>query len=315
MKLIVINSFGPMGSTLVSGLLEHYGFLNFPLRKLGLHDYLTKKRKLNDNFLKYRFKKIMSDYSIPQKSGGVSVLDRDNRPLIKKIDLNIVNEEMNDFQNKSFSSIKDMYFEAFSIFNKSLKYKAENKNFLGVIELTNDIYKYEFHNLSELYKKEFEEVYFINIRRNFLSWLNSFVSQYYSHKKISLRNLLFRLSNVKKNFNKYETSLNKFDGALEISFDDIFIPNNYIIKKKIEKFLNIESNFEMEKQNYDLYGAITGFKKAFTKHDDNHFFLPKTFNILYKKIGKFYFKNIFLDLILDIIFQLVYLLGYIRFKR
>ena len=50
MKLIVINSFGPMGSTVVSKSIEHYGFLNLPLRKLGLNDYLAGIRDLNDDF-------------------------------------------------------------------------------------------------------------------------------------------------------------------------------------------------------------------------------------------------------------------------
>ena len=35
-KLIVINSIGPMGSSVLSALLEHYGILNFPIRKRGL---------------------------------------------------------------------------------------------------------------------------------------------------------------------------------------------------------------------------------------------------------------------------------------
>jgi hypothetical protein len=314
MKLIVINSLGPMGSTLISSLVEHYGYLNFPLRKLGVHDYLSKKRKLEDNYLKNKFISLMKRYNEVQKLGGVSVLDRKNRPLIKKIDLNLVNKEINNFQKKNFESLKEMYFEAFFIFNKSLKYKLPIKHPLGAIELTNDIYKYQDCDLQYLYKKEFNEVYFINIRRDFLSWLNSFVSQYYSYPGLNLRSVFFKLSNVKKNFNSYENSLNKFKNSLNIYFDEMFIPNNLNLKYKIENYLNLKSNFDMEKMNYDLYGGLTDFKKAFTKHDDNHFFLPKTFHYLYKKLGKFYFKNIFLDLFLDIIFQLVYLIGYIKFK-
>ena len=76
-----------------------------------------------------------------------------------------------------------MYFESFLLFNKAL-YKSCNKNPLGVIELTTDIDKYQSQNLQKLYKREFKDVYFINIRRDFLSWLNSFVSQYYAYSKL-----------------------------------------------------------------------------------------------------------------------------------
>lgn len=315
MKLIVINSFGPMGSTVVSSLIEHYGFLNLPLRKLGLNDYLVGTRDLNDDFLKKKLLNTLKNFNKPQKMGGISVLDRDNRLLDRKIKIDIIERELNKFFEKKFTSIKDMYFESFLLFNKALVYKSCNKNPLGVIELTTDIEKYQSQNLQKLYKREFKDVYFINIRRDFLSWLNSFVSQYYAYPKLKVRNFFFRLSNVKRNFKNYEKSLKEFENALNINFDEIFIPNNLNLKRRIEYFINVKSDFDLEKSNYDLYGGITDYKKTFTKHDDNYYFLPKIFHTLYKKIGNYYFKNILSDLILDFIFQLLYLFGYFKYKN
>ena len=43
-KLVVISSFGPMGSTVVASIVEKFGYLNLPIRKMGLTDYLLKKK-------------------------------------------------------------------------------------------------------------------------------------------------------------------------------------------------------------------------------------------------------------------------------
>ncbi len=48
MEIIVINSFGPMGSTTVASILEKFGYLNVPVRKLHFSDYLIGKRKIDD---------------------------------------------------------------------------------------------------------------------------------------------------------------------------------------------------------------------------------------------------------------------------
>ena len=50
MKIVLVNSTGPMGSTVVGSLIEKFDFINIPLRKLGLHDYLVGMRDISDPF-------------------------------------------------------------------------------------------------------------------------------------------------------------------------------------------------------------------------------------------------------------------------
>jgi len=54
-KLIIINSIGPMGSSVLSALLEHYGILNFPIRKRGISLDIQNLRELeNQDLIKKR---------------------------------------------------------------------------------------------------------------------------------------------------------------------------------------------------------------------------------------------------------------------
>ena len=43
MKLIVLNSVGPMATSLVASIIEKYGYINLPIRKRQIHQYLLKK--------------------------------------------------------------------------------------------------------------------------------------------------------------------------------------------------------------------------------------------------------------------------------
>ena len=46
MKLVLINSFGPMGSTSLAAIVEKFGFQNIPLRKINLNETV-----LEDSFV------------------------------------------------------------------------------------------------------------------------------------------------------------------------------------------------------------------------------------------------------------------------
>ena len=53
MRLILINSFGPMASSVIASILEKFGYLNLPLRKRDFHEYLIKK-EASDPYFKMR---------------------------------------------------------------------------------------------------------------------------------------------------------------------------------------------------------------------------------------------------------------------
>ena len=47
MKLVVISSYGPMAASSLAALLEKFGFLNLPFRKIGLSEYIMGEREIN----------------------------------------------------------------------------------------------------------------------------------------------------------------------------------------------------------------------------------------------------------------------------
>ena len=88
MKLIVINSYGPMGSSIVASVIEKYGYINLPIRKTKLEEYVLNLRKINDPFFKNRMREVLDSLSSKRITGGVSVIDRDNNPPLIRIDKN-----------------------------------------------------------------------------------------------------------------------------------------------------------------------------------------------------------------------------------
>ena len=62
MKFIIIYSDGPMGSSVLAGLIEKYGFINLPFRKFFLSDYLMGEKSLEDKAMQHR--NFRANYSI-----------------------------------------------------------------------------------------------------------------------------------------------------------------------------------------------------------------------------------------------------------
>ena len=314
-KIVVINSFGPIGSTVIASIIEHLNYLNFhTMRKVGLNEYLINLKSLEDDFMKNNVIRKLSSFSENQITGGVSVLDRNKQSPKKRYDLNKVADELNVYKKKKYTSIKNLYFDSYEIFNKATIYKPKKNNPKGVIELTNNIYKIEASKLYENYTNEFETVFFINIKRNFINWLNSFASQYYSYPNLSRKNFFFRVSAILKQFKKYEEKVELFKG-LNIEFNEIFLPNTNLLLDKICNFLQEEKNLKWNDFEYDLYGSLKNYKETFTKFDDSVYFLPKIFFKIFNRLNKYYFKNFLIDFTLDVIFQIIYLIGYFNFKK
>jgi len=55
-SLVVINSWGPMGSSLLASLVEKWGYLNIPIRQTGLTEYLMGRRPLTDPAIRKNFR-------------------------------------------------------------------------------------------------------------------------------------------------------------------------------------------------------------------------------------------------------------------
>ena len=62
MRLILINSFGPMASSVIASICEKFGYLNLPIRKRNFHEYITKKRSLSDPYFKKETIRIFKSF-------------------------------------------------------------------------------------------------------------------------------------------------------------------------------------------------------------------------------------------------------------
>ena len=87
-----------------------------------------------------------------------------------------------------------------------------------------------------------------------MSWLNSLLSQRLLEKNRPLIPNIVKLSSRKRDYDNYLKDSLYYD-SLDLSFEDIFIPNTLNTIKKIEYFLkkNI-SKVILENEYFDLYG-------------------------------------------------------------
>ena len=88
-----------MGSSVVASIIEHLGFLNIPVRKLGLLDYLSNKIPKNSDYMINRFEKLVNKHSNFLVLGGVNVLDRNSNHSKKLIDKDKIIGKKNTYVN------------------------------------------------------------------------------------------------------------------------------------------------------------------------------------------------------------------------
>ena len=213
MKLIVINSHGPMGSTTLSAILEHFGFLTLPIRKVGLMEYLKGEYNLEDKFFQNRIVEIAHKFSKKRISRSRSMMESNENILLDEK----VIDEAKEFRNKKFNNFSDMYFEAYHLFHKHMIYKKK-KEYNGVIELSTNSFLYEPEEFYNLFKKNFSEVIFLNLDRDFENWLNSLMSQFFVRDNISIKNVIKKLSSIIGDYNRYQKYLNENKNSININF-------------------------------------------------------------------------------------------------
>ena len=76
MKVVVINSNGPMGSTVVGAILEQFGFLNLPIRRYGTERRLVYGQG-KDEAIVNKFIEVVEQHNKPMRLGGTSLEHRD----------------------------------------------------------------------------------------------------------------------------------------------------------------------------------------------------------------------------------------------
>lgn len=267
-RLLVLNSFGPMGSTLLAGLIEKFGYGNTPVRKLGLHAYLVGQTPLNAGDMQARLHETLFSHAKPGLRGGVSVLDRGDQAPKALTDVARAQEEFKILEATSFEKIQDLYMACRRVYDHSVCYKTLSNRPDWQIELTVDIHRYDPAILERRYLENFDTVHMIHLHRDFRGWINSLASQAFVHPDVINRVRFFpHLRHA--DYVLYERAVAALPG-LHINFDDLFDTPIEALARRIGDFLGLEGPaVDLRTEAYDLYGKIIPFQKAFTRFDDN----------------------------------------------
>ena len=265
MKLVVINSFGPMGASLLASLVEKWGYSNFPMR-LGpvLIEYLTGERDSSDPKIKAKFRQIFVSGSEHISRGGLSVVERDSGRRSQLLDLAAVVEELDTLDAVSFGSLAELYDAYRALYSRSIQYKPRLSLPGRHIELANGYEGYGKTDLETAFRKHFSNVVFFHLTRDRNEWIESRASQYMAHADGGRD---FRLGQAVDQYEGYIESISKLPGT-KIDFEELLIPNVRATIELITKVLAqppLLAYFESEK--FDIYGGISDYRQAFTKKD------------------------------------------------
>lgn len=270
-KVLVINSFGPMASTLLSGLMEKFGYTNVPLRKMGLHQYLMGKCALDSGYMQGRLATILREHSKKDLRGGVSVLDRDNQKPSALLDYRAVIERVNDIKAEN---VQDLYVQCRKLYYEAVIYKAIESNTDWHIEMTTDIHRYNHKALYEAYQEHFDEVKMIHLHRPLGGWMNSLASQAFVHPEIKQRIAFFPHLRY-ADYALYEEAVAAMPG-MHIQFDEFFDTPIEDLAAQISAFVDVPApSCDLRAEDYDMYGKIVPYEKAFKRFDDGKVFLSE----------------------------------------
>jgi hypothetical protein len=287
-RLVVVNSFGPMGSTLLSSLLEKLQFTNVPMRKYGLHRYLMDEKNLNSGYMQNRLHEILIEHSKPSLRGGVSVLDRNNQTPHALTDYERVKNKIEQINS---TSIQDLYYQCRNIYCDAVIYKRIESQRDWQIELTVDIHRFDAQTLYKKYQENFDDVRMIHLHRSFRGWINSLSSQAFLHPHLVNR-IKFFPHMRHADYMLYESAVAQMPG-MHIDFDEFFEKPIEDLAQQMADFLDVPPPIEnLRHASYDLFGKLQPYEVAFTKFDDNITFLQKnTLDYFSKSANNYRMQN------------------------
>lgn len=313
MKFVIIYSDGPMGSSVLAALIEKYGFINLPFRKFFLSDYLMGEKSLEDKAMQHRFLERINQLSNPEKSGGVSVLDRNKRPKIIRTK-KPSKEQIKSFLSYTPNDISSLITHCFEFANHFTIYKDKINKYNGII--LQEMPQFKFLSSSRQYEyvknlKALNKTTFFVMNRDFKTWCSSLLSQQDSTKSNLSKLKLISLEKLYKRW-VFIQNLTKMKDSIEINLNYILQPNTKKANTYISSQLGVKCiNFNYLKKNkFDLYGSILNFEDSFIPADQS--FINS--NILAKKILKAYCKYPFLiRIFLNYFFNLIRMMRFFRF--
>ena len=122
MRFLIIYSDGPTGSSSLASLLEKYGFINLPFRKFNLSQYVMGVKSLSDKTMQLKFLDRIDKLSVPARSGGVSVNDRNRRKEIIRTN-KPTKKEIDEFLSFEPSNLESLISHCFLFTSKFIIYK------------------------------------------------------------------------------------------------------------------------------------------------------------------------------------------------
>jgi len=311
-KFIVIYSDGPMGASILGSLLEKYGYLNIPIRKIYLSEYVMGIRNLSDKAMQNKILAILKSLSSEMILGGTSVRDRNSRKGQIRA-LKPSEEEINNFLAFEPHDLHSLISHCYLFAAKNLIYKGYNIPLRGFIlyELPQFRKSVDFTQIEYLKRlNKLSNFTCLTMNREFKEWCASLLSQQDYKIKNSLRG---RIVSLEKLFNRWEKiqKLSKISNINNIDLNSVLLPNiqqtNNLISKKL-KLPKIKEK-TLKNQLFDLYGSLLKFDLAFKPADksfEETCFLNKVIFENYIKFPKI------IRFIINIIFNGLRAIGFLK---
>jgi len=271
-KLVLVNSTGPMGSSVISAIVEKFGYLNIPVRNLGLEEYLGGEPDATPELLKDRFSSIPGSTGAKVAVGGVSIVDRDTSDPRSLVDKTMLEREFQCVRDKEFASIAQLYDELRRIFAVAITYKKSCHVSGKHVELTTAFHKYDPDAIYRSYQSAFGDVTLIHMHRDFLGWIESLASQRFASPR---KRFVFVFRWERQRFLEYERKTKACPG-LHLDFEFLFIPHTRETMRRIsEEISEPLPDIAWESESYDLYGNLKNYHAAFTKADTRGRYLSR----------------------------------------
>lgn len=297
-----------MASSVVSAIIDKFGYLNIPIRDIGVHDYFLSQNK-GMEFIKENYSQQFSAFSEVVATGGVSMLDRDFSKSQALLDKDKVSALLNVLNKKNYSKVSELYSDYKKAFSASIRYKNTNHIEGHHVELSVDFHKYDSKKLIASYRKEFGELVLIHMHREFGGWIESLASQRFVNPSLR-KKLLFVFRWEYNRYMDYEHKIRGCEG-LHLDCDSLFLPNTDQVISDIANVLGESPpKIVWEKEKYDLFGKLKSYHVTFTKADvEGKYLSPITLKLL-----RYFYKKKKVTRLSDIFIYPFYLVDLLMFS-
>lgn len=291
-KLVVVCGIASFGKSVTGALLETLGCSWFPLQDTLFQDYLQGRYTTENpdhliQFYKMAFEKLSSVQ--PILSGISFTGDIQRRALL---DPAMINAAIAELANSRFKSVQELWFAYRNAGMRAIRYKEvkSNPDIHVIIPGSAEAFEAQYAGLVD-------QVYFIYMRRDFKSWINSRIAaeqNYYRRynpeknrgkrpRSVFRYALLLRPTTFLEEYNTYEERLRKTRSMI-LDFDDLFQNDKSALVQKLAAYLELPpppEGMDLSKRTFDLFGTVFPFAEAFTKFDDLRKYISPLSSALY----------------------------------